>query len=292
MEARPRCDLRPLILSAWLGRSTGARPRCNPRPSMLNHVEAGGWTHLGVGLDRVERLEEALRALSWMRQRCKVVEAWFPGLSLAHLGSDSTALKQGVHIHLEWEVRRALAYSRGIQGPWLEFSFFKPTSSPTPKSPMGMGVPQGPPPVSLIGHRWGVLTLLLLLLFLWGLLPGLALELYEEVASGQFASLLQAPFAPSLGVAAPHIESSIEEGPNLPLSLIGQGPCVDSSDPSLGPCAMTPPREEAANEPFAPTGRAISKICWSFLLLLHMIMLQLVGAPLSLVHLLLLPLGT
>ncbi|RWV88503.1 hypothetical protein GW17_00049405 [Ensete ventricosum] len=101
MEARPRCNLRPLILSAWLGRSTGAHPRCNPRPSMLDHVEAGGWTHLGVGLDRVERLEEALMALSWMRQRCKVVEAWFPGLSLAHLGSDSTALKQGVYIHLE-----------------------------------------------------------------------------------------------------------------------------------------------------------------------------------------------
>ncbi|RWW56431.1 hypothetical protein BHE74_00036861 [Ensete ventricosum] len=47
------------------------------------------------------RLEEALMALSWMRQRCKVVEAWFPGLSLAHLGSDSIALKQGVYIHLE-----------------------------------------------------------------------------------------------------------------------------------------------------------------------------------------------
>ncbi|RWV88504.1 hypothetical protein GW17_00049404 [Ensete ventricosum] len=78
--------------------------------------------------------------------------------------------------------------------------------------------------------------------------------LYEEVASEQFASLLQAPFGPSLGVAAPHIESSTEKGPNLPLSLIGQGPCVDSSDPSLGPCAMTPPREEVANEPFAPCG--------------------------------------
>ncbi|RZR96798.1 hypothetical protein BHM03_00025863 [Ensete ventricosum] len=60
-----------------------------------------------------------------------------------------------------------------------------------------------------------------------------------------------------LGVMALHMELSVEEGYNLPLSSAGQGPYVDSSDPSLVPSVTTPSREEAVKEPSTPLGEGV-----------------------------------
>ncbi|RRT59642.1 hypothetical protein B296_00030966 [Ensete ventricosum] len=47
---------------------------------------------------------------------------------------------------------------------------------------------------------------------------------------------------------APHVEPSIEKGPNPPLSSAEEGPHVTSLDPSLGPHVATPPWEPSASK--------------------------------------------
>ncbi|RZS02255.1 hypothetical protein BHM03_00032296 [Ensete ventricosum] len=67
-------------------------------------------------------------------------------------------------------------------------------------------------------------------------------------------SLLSIPTAPLLGVVAPHMGSSAEEGPTLPSSSVRVCLYVSSSDPPSAPPMVTPSREEAVGWSFAPRG--------------------------------------
>ncbi|RWW38969.1 hypothetical protein BHE74_00055743 [Ensete ventricosum] len=62
----------------------------------------------------------------------------------------------------------------------------------------------------------------------------------------------------ALGVVAPHVGLSTEEGPNPPLSPMGEGPRVVSSNPSWGPYGASPSLESPVPRcpTEAPLGRA------------------------------------
>ncbi|RRT81472.1 hypothetical protein B296_00007754 [Ensete ventricosum] len=80
----------------------------------------------------------------------------------------------------------------------------------------------------------------------------LPVGLFEEATSEQSTSLLRPPIAPLVVATTPHVESSIEEWPSLPLILMEEGPHVTSMDPPLGSAVVTLSCEEVAGEPFAP----------------------------------------
>ncbi|RZS16166.1 hypothetical protein BHM03_00048124 [Ensete ventricosum] len=83
---------------------------------------------------------------------------------------------------------------------------------------------------------------------------------HSAPGGGQPTSPLQIPMAPSLGVVALLMESSIEEAPNPPQSLTRQGPCVDSLNPSLGLHATFLPCEKVDDEPSTLGGRVPLKV--------------------------------
>ncbi|RRT72130.1 hypothetical protein B296_00031596 [Ensete ventricosum] len=87
-----------------------------------------------------------------------------------------------------------------------------------------------------------------------GSLLGSTSEPSEEVVFGHPMSLFSIPTAPLLGVVAPHMGSSAEEGPTPPSSSVRVCLYVSSSDPPSAPPMVTPSREEAVGWSFAPRG--------------------------------------
>ncbi|RWV83113.1 hypothetical protein GW17_00055326 [Ensete ventricosum] len=100
----------------------------------------------------------------------------------------------------------------------------------------------------------------------------------KEATSGQPASTLWPPPTPSLEVATPHVKPSIEEGPKQPLSPMGEGPHITSSNPSLGPPAMILPCNGVAGKPSISKRESALEVRWSSLLL-YPSTLQQTGTP-------------